>query len=84
MVCPICGGRMTQRATVCQSCFGTAEREVAAQMKAGEDRELIQAIAERGQAAIARERGVSRQAIFRLFAKARKRQSLLDQMEANE
>ena len=71
--CPICGGMKTAWSVKCQPCEGDRIRAESAATHADSDREILAAVQARGQSAVARERGVTRQAVSLMVAKARTR-----------
>ena len=71
--CPLCGGMKTAWSARCQTCFIDGIRAESAATHADSDREILAAVQARGQSAVARERGVTRQAVSLMVAKARTR-----------
>lgn len=75
--CGICGQPKTAWSVKCQRCEANRQRFLAASTKTDDDRTLIEQVNARGQSAVARERGVTRQAIHEMVAKAQRRVAFL-------
>ena len=71
--CPICGSGHTPWSRICQSCEGSRQRYLAATAKVDSDRAFLIAVRAKGQSSVARERGVSRQAVHEMVRKAQRR-----------
>ncbi len=75
--CSLCGSPHTPWSVICQRCEGNRQRYLAATAKADFDRAFLIAVRVKGQSSVARERGVSRQAVHEMVRKAQIRIAFL-------
>lgn len=71
--CKICGAPHTPWSIICQRCEGNRQRYLAAVGKTSTDKRFLDEVRQRGQSSVARERGVSRQAVHEMVRKAQRR-----------
>ena len=71
--CPICGNPKTAWSLKCGTCEGNRQRYLAAVDRTDDDQRFLDDVKRRGQSSVARERGVSRQAVHEMVRKAQRR-----------